>query len=132
MDRPGYMFNSEAETICAGLGATLPSINSAHDEVFLSGQLRIIQQTASATGLWLGGRIINVDDLTPIWANNSPATFSNFNANVVAYGYFRVFPTYRCIVYQDTQFVAGTGNWDIGNCVDSGTQYGAVCAKNAN
>ncbi len=132
MERPGYMFFDEAENVCAGFEAGLPSIHSYEDEIFLASQLRVIQQSASATGLWLGGRITSVDDLTPIWTNNSPGNFKNFNTNSIDYGYFRVFPTYRCIVYVDPQFVSGGGNWDIGNCVNSGTEYGVVCAKNAN
>lgn len=132
MTRPGYMFFSEAEQVCAGLDAGLPSINSSEDEIFLASQLRIVQQSASAPGLWLGGRITSVNDLTPIWTNNSPGNFKNFNTNVVDYGYFRVFPTYRCIVYVDPRSVSGDGNWDIGNCENSGTPYGVVCAKNAN
>lgn len=126
------MFYNEAENVCADFGAGLPSVHSIEDEIFLGSQLRIVQQSASATGLWLGGRITSVDDLTPIWTNNSPGNFKNFNTNVIDYGYFRVFPTYRCIVYVDPQFIGGVGNWDVGNCVDSGTQYGAVCVKNAN
>lgn len=132
IDRPGYMFFSEAESVCTGLGAGLPSVHSYEDGLFLNSQLRIVQQSASATGLWLGGRITSVDDLTPIWTDNSPGNFKNFNTDVVNYGYFRVFPTYRCIVYVDPQFIGGVGNWDIGNCESSGTQYGVVCQKNAN
>lgn len=126
------MFFDEAENVCASLDAGLPSINSHEDEVFLGSQLRIVQQSASAPGLWLGGRITSVNDLTPIWSNNSPGNFKNFNTNVIDYGYFRTIPTYRCIVYVDPQFVSGAGNWDVGNCVNSGTPYGVVCVKNAN
>lgn len=126
------MFFSEAENVCTGLDAGLPSIHSSEDEIFLGSQLRIIQQSASATGLWLGGRITSVDDLTPLWTNNSPGNFKNFNHNVVDYGYFRVLPTYRCIVFLDPQSVVGVGNWDVGNCVNNGTPYGVVCVKNAN
>jgi len=132
MDRPGYMFFSEAVNVCAGLDAGLPSIQSSEDEIFLASQLRIVQQSASAPGLWLGGRITSVNDLTPIWTDNSPGNFKNFNTNTVEYGYFRIFPTYRCIVYVDPRSVSGDGNWDIGNCENSGTPYGVVCAKNAN
>lgn len=126
------MFFSEGESVCAELGAGLPSIHSYEDGLFLGSQLRIIQQSASATGVWLGGRITSVDDLTPIWTNNSPGNFKNFNTDVVNYGYFRVIPSYRCIVYVDPQFIGGVGNWDIGNCESNGTPYGVVCQKNAN
>lgn len=130
--RPGYMFLQDAINTCSALNAGLPSIHSHADERFLISQLRIVQQTSSAPGLWLGGRITSVENLTPIWSDNSRSDFTNFNSNAVYAGYFRLFPTYRCLAILDPNTIGGEGTWDIGNCESSGTPYGVVCVRNQN
>jgi len=129
-ERPGYMFLQDAINTCSALNAGLPSIHSFADEEFLTSQLRIVQQTSSSPGLWLGGRITSAEDLTPIWTDNSRSDFKNFNYNTINVGYFRVFPTYRCLAFSDPNLISGEGNWDIGNCEASGTPYGVVCVRN--
>jgi len=131
-EKTGYMFLQDAINTCSALNAGLPSIHSFEDEQFLNTQLRIVQQTSSSPGLWLGGRITSVDDLTPIWTDSSRSDFTNFNSHTIITGYFRLFPTYRCLAYLDPYSVSGEGNWDIGNCEASGTPFGVVCVRNQN
>lgn len=126
------MFLQDAIDTCSEHNAVLPSIHSHGDELFLTSQLRIVQQTSSSPGLWLGGRITSAEDLTPIWTDNTHSGFQNFNSESIMAGYFRIIPTYRCLVFQDPNYIIGEGNWDIGNCEASGTPYGVVCVRNQN
>lgn len=126
------MFFENAINICSEYNAGLPSIHSYADELFLTTQLRIVQQTSSSPGLWLGGRITSAENVTPIWIDNTLSGFQNFNSYSLNVGYFRIFPTYRCLIFQDPNSISGEGNWNIGNCEASGTPYGVVCVRNQN